>query len=84
MKDFGAMVSVLVKGGKKEAVAFIKRLKVFTNATSLGGTESLVEHRKSVEGPASPTPDNLVRMSIGLENADDLINDLDQALDSTK
>ncbi|MEQ9591177.1 MAG: aminotransferase class I/II-fold pyridoxal phosphate-dependent enzyme [Cyclobacteriaceae bacterium] len=84
MRGSGAMVSILVKGGKKEAVLFIKNLKIFTNATSLGGTESLVEHRKSVEGPESPTPDSLVRMSIGLENVDDLINDLDQALNGIK
>jgi cystathionine gamma-synthase len=55
-------------------------VKVFTNATSLGGTESLLEHRKSVEGPDSPTPDNLIRLSVGLEDVNDLIRDLDQAL----
>lgn len=80
MDDFGAMVSLLVKGGKKEAIAIIKRLKIFTNATSLGGTESLAEHRQSAEGPYSLTPENLIRLSVGLENADDLIEDLKQAL----
>jgi cystathionine gamma-synthase len=53
---------------------------VFTRATSLGGPHSLIEHRASVEGPQTKTPENLLRMSIGLENADDLIEDLDQAL----
>jgi cystathionine gamma-synthase len=55
-------------------------VKVFTRATSLGGTESLIEHRASIEGPNTRTPDNLLRMSIGLENIEDLIADLAQAL----
>jgi cystathionine gamma-synthase len=55
-------------------------VKVFTRATSLGGPESLVEHRASVEAPGSGTPDNLLRLSIGLEHPDDLIADLHQAL----
>ncbi|MCH7744997.1 MAG: PLP-dependent transferase, partial [Chloroflexi bacterium] len=55
-------------------------VRLFTRATSLGGTESLIEHRASVEGPDTRTPQNLLRMSIGLENADDLIEDLAQAL----
>ncbi|MGC3947819.1 MAG: aminotransferase class I/II-fold pyridoxal phosphate-dependent enzyme [Chryseolinea sp.] len=80
MKSPGAIVSFLVKGDKDNALKVARRVKVFTNATSLGGTESLLEHRKSVEGPDSPTPDNLIRLSVGLEDADDLISDLDQAL----
>lgn len=80
MKAPGAIVSFLVKGDKSKAVHVAGRAKVFTNATSLGGTESLLEHRKSVEGPDSPTPDNLIRLSVGLEDVNDLIRDLDQAL----
>jgi cystathionine gamma-synthase len=56
------------------------RVRIFTRATSLGGTESLIEHRASIEGPGTRTPDNLLRLSIGLENADDLIDDLARAL----
>lgn len=77
---FGAMVSVCVNGGRDEAFAVAARLKYFTRASSLGGVESLVEHRASVEGPHSVTPQNLLRLSIGLEHADDLIDDLRQAL----
>ncbi len=80
MSDFGAMVSFLVKGTKDDAIKVAQRVKVFTNATSLGGTESLLEHRKSVEGPDSPTPDNLIRLSVGLEDSNSLIADLKQAL----
>ncbi len=61
-------------------VQFISKLKLFTRATSLGGVESLIEHRASVEGPTSATPQNLLRISIGLEHAEDLIADLAQAL----
>ncbi|GAB3014899.1 trans-sulfuration enzyme family protein [Spirosoma pulveris] len=80
MNGPGAMLSVQVKGGTDEAIAFIGRLKLFTRATSLGGVESLIEHRASVEGPTSATPKNLLRLSIGLEHPEDLINDLAQAL----
>ncbi len=80
MNDFGAMISILIKGGKINAIEMLKKLKLFSNATSLGGTESLAEHRQSVEGPLSTTPDNLIRLSIGLENIEDLIADLTQAL----
>jgi len=80
MSDFGAMVSFLVRGTKEDAIKVAQRVKVFTNATSLGGTESLLEHRKSVEGPDSPTPDNLIRLSVGLEDSNSLIADLKQAL----
>ncbi|MCI0438431.1 MAG: PLP-dependent aspartate aminotransferase family protein [Chloroflexi bacterium] len=81
MRDFGGMVSFQVKGGRDEAMAVAARVKVFTRATSLGGTESLIEHRASIEGPNSRTPQNLLRMSIGIEHADDLIEDLAQALE---
>jgi cystathionine gamma-synthase len=81
MSDFGAMISFLVKGTKEDAIKVAQRVKVFTNATSLGGTESLLEHRKSVEGPDSPTPDNLIRLSVGLEDSHSLIADLKQALE---
>lgn len=80
MSGFGAMVSVCVKGGRDEAFAVAARIRLFTRATSLGGVESLIEHRASIEGPHSVTPQNLLRMSIGLENPDDLIADLEQAL----
>jgi len=80
MSAFGGMVSVQVRGGREASLRVKSRLQVFTRATSLGGPESLVEHRASVEAPGSGTPDNLLRLSIGLEHADDLIADLDQAL----
>ena len=80
MSAFGGMVSVQVRGGREASLRVKSRVKVFTRATSLGGPESLVEHRASVEAPGSGTPDNLLRLSIGLEHADDLIGDLDQAL----
>ncbi|HTN98553.1 MAG TPA: PLP-dependent aspartate aminotransferase family protein [Nordella sp.] len=77
---FGGMLSLLIKGDAADAVRVCTRLKVIVPATSLGGVESLAEHRKTVEGPESPVPDNLIRLSIGIEHADDLIADLDQAL----
>jgi cystathionine gamma-synthase len=80
MSGFGAMLSFCVKGGRDEAFAVAARLRLFTRATSLGGVESLIEHRASVEGPHTVTPQNLLRVSVGLENAEDLIADLDQAL----
>ena len=81
MRDgFGGMLSILVKGGFDDAKRLCTRLKVIVPATSLGGVESLAEHRKSVEGPTSPVPNNLVRFSIGIEHADDLIADIEQAL----
>lgn len=76
----GAMLSFQVRGGSEAAVTMTNRLKVFTRATSLGGTESLIEHRHSVEGPDTRSPVNLLRVSVGLEHADDLIEDLAQAL----
>jgi len=80
MDDFGAMLSVRVRGGEAAADAVAGRLTVWLRATSLGGTESLVEHRAPVEGPTSEVPRDLLRLSVGLEHPDDLIADLDQAL----
>ncbi|WP_238376576.1 PLP-dependent transferase, partial [Luteimonas abyssi] len=67
-------------GGPPPPLARAARLRLFTNATSLGSTESLVEHRASIEGPATDTPAGLLRLSVGLEHAPDLIDDLAQAL----
>lgn len=78
----GGMVSFQVRGGRNEAMGVAARVQVFTRATSLGGPESLVEHRASVEGPETRTPENLLRLSIGLEHPDDLIEDLATALES--
>lgn len=80
MRDFGAMLSVELRGGREAALAVAGRLRIFTNATSLGGCESLVEHRASVEGPNPRSPQNLLRVSVGLEDGDDLIADFAQAL----
>ena len=80
MSGFGGMISFQPRGGSANALAVVGRARLFIRATSLGGTESLIEHRASVEGPQTRTPGNLIRMSIGLEHADDLIADLDQAL----
>ncbi|MGJ3260719.1 MAG: trans-sulfuration enzyme family protein [Rhodospirillales bacterium] len=80
MKSFGGMMSIRLKGGADAAARAVTRTRLFRNATSLGGTESLIEHRGPVEGPESPTPHDLLRLSVGLENADDLIADLEQAL----
>ena len=80
MKAFGGMLSLRVKGGRAKALEAASRVKLFVNATSLGGVESLLEHRASSEGPASRTPEDLLRLSVGLEHPDDLIEDLLQAL----
>jgi len=80
MKLFGGMISFEVKGGKDEAMRLAANVKLFTRATSLGGPESLIEHRASIEGPETKTPQSLLRASIGLEHPDDLIGDLKQAL----
>ncbi|MEO8795426.1 MAG: aminotransferase class I/II-fold pyridoxal phosphate-dependent enzyme [Daejeonella sp.] len=80
MKNFGGVVSFLVKGSDTEALKVVNNVNVFSQATSLGGVESLIEHRYSIEGPDTKTPKNLIRASIGLENSDDLIEDLIQAL----
>ncbi len=80
MTAFGGMLSVQVKGDRARAMDVAAKLRVFTRATSFGGTESLVEHRASIEGAGTRTPENLLRLSIGLEHSDDLIDDLGQAL----
>jgi len=80
MSGFGGMLSFRVRGGRDAAIRVASRVRLLTNATSLGGTESLIEHRASSEGASSPTPQNLLRVSIGLEHPDDLIDDLKQAL----
>ena len=77
---FGGMLSILINGDANEAKRVATSVKIFTAATSFGGVESLIEHRKSVEGPHSKVPDNLLRLSIGIEHPDDLIDDLEQAL----
>jgi cystathionine gamma-synthase len=80
MKNFGGMLSILVNGGAAEARKVVNTVKIFTQATSLGGVESLIEHRASVEGPDTKTPQNLIRISVGLEHIDDLMEDMEQAL----
>jgi cystathionine gamma-synthase len=81
MQDgFGGVLSIQVSGGAEAAMAVAARVQLFTRATSLGGVESLIEHRASMEGPLTRTPQNLLRLSIGLEHPSDLIADLDQAL----
>lgn len=80
MSSFGGMLSFVVPGGRARAMGVAARLQLFTRATSLGGPESLVEHRASVEGPKTRAPEGLLRLSVGLEHADDLIADLGQAL----
>ena len=80
MDGFGGMLSFQVRGGAAEALGVAARVQVFHRATSLGGTESLIEHRASIESQPTPTPPNLLRVSVGLESADDLIADLTSAL----
>ena len=77
---FGAVVSLQVPGGAADALAVAARARLFTRATSLGGVESLIEHRASMEGPATRTPPNLLRLAVGLEHPDDLVADLERAL----
>jgi cystathionine gamma-synthase len=79
---FGAVVSLRLKGGAAAAREVVRSLRLFHDATSLGGVESLAEARGLVEGPGSPVPHDLVRLSIGIEDAGDLIADLRQALDA--
>ena len=80
MSMFGGMLSFEVKDGRDAAMSVAANTKIFIRATSLGGAESLIEHRASIEGPGTTSAEGLLRLSIGLENADDLIEDLDQAL----
>ena len=80
MSAFGGMLSFRVREGREAAIAVVSKARLFISATSLGGTESLIEHRASSEGPATTTPENLLRLSVGLEHPDDLVEDLEQAL----
>lgn len=80
MQDFGGMLSIQVAGGAQKAASVAAATRLFAEATSLGGVESLIEHRAIVEGPSTATPDDLLRISVGLEHVDDLIEDLNQAL----
>ncbi len=80
MRDFGGMLSIEIRGGREAALGVASKVKLFTNATSLGGCESLLEHRASVEGEHPTSPQNLLRISVGLEHPDDLVADLAQAL----
>lgn len=80
MRYFGGMLSFQITGAAADAIAVAARVQLFTRATSLGSVHSLIEHRASVEGPASKTPGNLLRLSVGLEHPDDLIEDLGRAL----
>lgn len=80
MESFGGMLSFEVTGGRAAAMAAAGRLRVITRATSLGGTESLIEHRASIEGALTRAPEGLLRMSVGLEHPEDIVADLDQAL----
>lgn len=80
MQGFGGMLSAEIRGGREAAMAVAGRCRLFIRATSLGGPHSFIEHRASIEGPKTRTPQGLLRMSIGLEHPDDLITDLEQAL----
>jgi cystathionine gamma-synthase len=77
---FGGMLSIRVEGGASAAIAAAAKVKVWQRATSLGGVESLIEHRASIEGAGSPVPPDLLRLSVGIEDPDDLLADLDAAL----
>ena len=79
---FGGMLSILIDGDAEDAKRVATGTRLFIPATSLGGVESLIEHRKSVEGPHSIVPPNLLRLSVGIEDVRDLITDLEQALDA--
>jgi len=80
MSGFGGMLSIRVQAGERAAIDAAARVELWKRATSLGGVESLIEHRASIEGPGSPCPTDLLRLSVGLEDVDDLYNDLDRAL----
>jgi cystathionine gamma-synthase len=77
---FGGMMSILTKGNEQDCLNIASKLKIFQHATSLGGVESLVDHRKSAEGLHSVSPNNLLRISVGIENINDLLEDFSQAL----
>jgi cystathionine gamma-synthase len=78
---FGGMLSIRLAGGRDHAMAVLSAVKIFKRATSLGGVESLIEHRRSMEGPSSSVPDDLLRVSVGIEAVDDLVADLEAALE---
>jgi cystathionine gamma-synthase len=78
---FGGMLSIRVRDGEAAAIATAARVELWKRATSLGGVESLIEHRASIEGAGTPCPPDLLRLSVGIESADDLLADLQQALD---
>jgi cystathionine gamma-synthase len=78
---FGGMLSIQVRGGREAARAVALGVRVFIPATSFGGVESLIEHRRAVEGAYSEVPENLLRISVGIEDPADLIADLEQALE---
>jgi len=80
MTGFTGMLSIRVKAGAAAAIAAAANVELWKRATSLGGVESLIEHRASVEGPDSPCPPDLLRLSVGLEDPGDLYDDLDRAL----
>src|SRR5205085_12270000 len=80
MTGYGGMLSIRVTGGEDAAIITAAKVELWKRATSLGGVESLIEHRASVEGPGSPCPADLLRLSVGLEDPDDLLTDLDHAL----
>jgi cystathionine gamma-synthase len=77
---FGGMLSIRLAGGEQAAIKAAANVKIWKRATSLGGVESLIEHRASIEGAGSPCPSDLLRLSVGIEDADDLFDDLDQAV----
>jgi cystathionine gamma-synthase len=77
---YGSMLSLMIKGNEEQTKKVVSNGSIITNATSLGGVESLWEHRKSTEGETSKTPENLIRLSVGIEHVDDLINAIDEAL----
>jgi cystathionine gamma-synthase len=77
---FGGMLSLRLAGGRPACMTALSRLQLFKRATSLGGVESLVEHRATIEGDVTDTPDDLLRLSVGIEAVGDLIADLDAAL----
>lgn len=79
---FGGMLSIRVRGGEEAAIAAAARVQLWKRATSLGGVESLIEHRASIEGAGSPAPPDLLRLSVGIEDVEDLIDDLEQGLAS--
>jgi cystathionine gamma-synthase len=82
--QFGSMISIGMKGGEKQALKFAGSMKLFKHATSLGGVESLVEHRRSAEGNSPKSPANLLRLSIGIEYIDDLLEDLTTGFNKIK